>query len=125
MEEESRRPSAERSEPSSRRCIRWWPGAAIALLASGAVLWVRTHADWPFQQRNLASYIILSLAGLLLLAWWTFLSRVPKRLRLGVTLGLIGIVAAGAMLFRVRGMSGDLRPILEFRWAQRETQSSA
>jgi outer membrane protein assembly factor BamB len=37
---------------------------------------------------------------------------------MGVTFGLIGLVAVSAALFRFHGVSGDLAPILEFRWAK-------
>jgi len=83
-----------------------------------AILWVRGQDDWPFQKRNLAVAQIVIVSGILLLIWWTFFSRAPNRLRLGLTFGLVGLAVVGAALFRIRGMSGDLRPILEFRWAK-------
>lgn len=99
------------------RPIRWWPGACLVLLGLIVVTWTRLQSDWPFQKRNLVTYEILIVTVIALLIWWTFLSRAPKRLRLGVTFVLVGLMTVGASLFRLRGMSGDMAPILEFRWA--------
>lgn len=98
--------------------IRWWPGILIAAATVAIFLWVRGQDEWPFQKRNLAVAQLVIIAGILLLAWWTFLARAPKRLRLCVTFGCVGLVLVGAALFRIRGMSGDLTPIIEFRWAK-------
>ncbi len=97
--------------------IRWWLGLRLALLGLIAVVWTRFQGDWPFQKRNLITYEILIVTAIALLIWWTFLSRAPKRLRLSVTFGLAGVMLAGALLFHLRGMSGDMAPIVEFRWA--------
>ena len=107
------------------RPIRWWPGACLTLLGLIAVIWARFQSDWPFQKRNLITYEILIVTAIALLIWWTFLSRAPKRLRLGVTFGLVGVMIVGASLFRLRGMSGDMAPILEFRWAGHESVAVA
>lgn len=84
-----------------------------------AVVWVRLQMEWPFQERNLVSAQISIVSGILLLVWWTFLSRAPNRLRLSITFGLVGLAVACAALFRVRGVSGDLLPIVELRWTTR------
>jgi len=84
----------------------------------GALAWVRGQDEWPFQKRNLAVAQIVIIFSILLLVWWTFLSRAPHRLRLGITFGFVGLAVVCAALFRIRGMSGDLRPIVEFRWAK-------
>lgn len=107
-------PDSPQSKPSAP--IRWWPGVGIMLLAIAAVVWVRLQSDWPFQKRNLTTYEILIITFITMLVWWTFLSRAPKRLRLTVTFALVGVMIAGATLFRLRGMSGDMMPILELRW---------
>ncbi len=112
-------------ENQPRRPIRWWLGACLALSGLAAILWVRFQSDWPFQKRNLTSYEILIVTGIVLLIWWTFLSRAPKRLRLSITFGLVGAAIVGASLFRLRGMSGDMAPILEFRWGSRELATVA
>jgi len=98
--------------------IRWWPGILIAALTIGAFFWVRGQDEWPFQKRNLAVAQIVIISGILLLLWWTFLSRAPKRLRLCLTFGCVGLAIVCGAMFRIRGMSGDLTPIIEFRWAK-------
>lgn len=47
--------------------IRWWPGAAVLLLAVAVIVWVRLQGDWPFQRRNLESAKIVIVATILLL----------------------------------------------------------
>jgi outer membrane protein assembly factor BamB len=82
------------------------------------MIWTHTRTEWPFQKRNLITYEILIVLGIALLIWWTFLSRAPKQLRLAITFGLVGASVIGASLFRLRGVTGDFYPILEFRWAK-------
>ena len=120
------------TEPSTKQTpppVRWWPGIVLLLLAGISVAWVRSHDDWAFQQRNLTAAKYLIVFAILLLVWWTFFSRAPKRLRLTITFGLVGAALVGASLFRLHGTTGDLMPILEFRWAHRppsvESSSSA
>jgi outer membrane protein assembly factor BamB len=113
------------SSREPRRGLRWWPAVLLLLLHAGAIVWVRAQTDWPFQKRNLTSYEIVIVGVILLLVWWTFLSRAPKRLRLGITFGCVGLAVVCAGLFRISGMSGDLRPIVEFRWAGHKAQESA
>lgn len=83
-----------------------------------AIAWVRGQDEWPFQKRNLAVAQVVIIGGILGLLWWTFLSRAPKRLRLSITFGCVALALVCAALFRIRGMSGDLTPIIEFRWAK-------
>lgn len=102
------------------RPVRWWPGVLILVLAAIAFAWVRAQSDWPFQKRNLESAKVFIIAGLLSLVWWTFFSRARWRLRLGMLAVGFLLLAAAAALFRIRGVSGDLLPILEPRWAKHE-----
>jgi outer membrane protein assembly factor BamB len=106
-------------QPSPPR-LRWWPALVILV---GLAVWigvVRANDGVAFQQRNIQT-AQAALAGLaLLLLWWSFFSRAPKRLRLTVSLVVLGALVAAAALFRIRGVSGDLVPILEPRWVKRE-----
>jgi len=96
------------------------------LLGVAAIIWAQLQKDWPFQKRNLITYEIGIVVVVALLIWWTFLSRAPKRLRLSITFGFVGLAVVSASLFRIRGMSGDLTPIIAFRWAKApEFQTSA
>jgi outer membrane protein assembly factor BamB len=81
-----------------------------------AIAWVRMQGDWAFQKRNLTTAQIAIIVGILLVVWWTFFSRAPNRLRLSITFGFVGLAVVCAVLFRLRGMSGDMMPIVEFRW---------
>lgn len=103
------------------KAIRWWPCVLIVALALAAIVWARTQDDWAFQKRNLAAAQVVTLTGILLLLWWTFFSSAPTRLRLGITFGAVGLAIILATMFRLRGMSGDMLPIVEFRWAKPPT----
>ncbi len=105
------------SPPPLRR-IRWWPAILLLVGTVVAIVWVQAQADWAYQRRNLITLPILFGAAFLLLIWWTFLSRARLKLRLGIAFGLLALVVTGAGLFRIRGVSGDLLPILEFRFAK-------
>lgn len=74
--------------------------------------------DTPFQARNLATAGLMVGLMAAALVWWMFLSRARWRVRflgLGIVIALFGLSAAA---FRIRGVSGDLVPILEPRWTR-------
>ena len=105
--------------PSNRRSsIRWWPVMLILLFAAGALVWIRSFADMSHQDRNIhtAKAIFITLA--LLLIWLLFLSRLRWGVRFAVFGAMIGLVVLSAALLRIRGVTGDLVPILEWRWRQ-------
>jgi len=113
------------SSLSQPRGIRWWPLGFVALATAIAVGVVRTDPARSYQQRNLATLTIAACTLGAVLLWWLFASRTSIRRKLtglGCTLLLAG---AGAGLFRIRGVSGDLVPIMEPRWNQWLASSSA
>lgn len=103
----------------TRETIRWWPGTILFAAMLVAVVGVQLTSEWPFQKRNIESAKIIIVTAMALLVWWTFFSRAPNRIRLTITFGLVGLGIVSGALFRIKGMSGDLMPILEFRWADR------
>ncbi|MFM1942654.1 MAG: hypothetical protein RI897_1636 [Verrucomicrobiota bacterium] len=99
-----------------RKSIRWWPAILILLVTAGALIAIRSQDQLPFQKRNLQSLAALAGSTACLAIWWLLLSRTTLTLRfavVGLTLTLTAITAA---TIRIRGVTGDLIPILEFRW---------
>jgi len=101
---------------SSRKPPRWWLLALIVSLDALVIasIWMRPAIQRQQQVLKTAGAIIIG--TLLVLLWLLFFSRLRWRARLGIT-GLFlaaGLLFAG--LFRFRGFSGDLVPVITPRW---------
>lgn len=97
--------------------LRLWPVPAVLATAGLALAFAWLTGERPQQQRVTLTMIAVGLAGALLGLWFVAFSRLAARVRLA---GLVAMLAAVALffgLFRVRGFSGDLIPIVESRWA--------
>lgn len=97
--------------------VRWWPAIAIVALAAiawGAV-WFR---DFDSHQDRIMMMILVGvLTTFLLVLWLVFLSRIPWKHRF-MWLAILLLAAFGATrLVRVRGVSGDVLPLLEWSWS--------
>src|ERR1039457_4765868 len=99
-----------------RRPLRWWPVPVILVLAVGTVVWVWQSYGRQRQDRNIATAIIGLITLFLLLLWCLFLSRMRWRIRLGVLGGVVGLILLAMALFRIHGVTGDLVPVLQWRW---------
>jgi outer membrane protein assembly factor BamB len=101
-----------------RSRIRWWPALAILLITLALTVWLRQDGDAAFQRRNLQTLAVGLGAVALLALWWLGFSRAAWRTRLAV----FATLTAGALVFiacfRIRGVTGDLVPILEPRWTR-------
>lgn len=104
--------------PPGARRLRWWPAGLIVGVLAGVLLVVRRLEHLPYQSRNLASLATVLAALVLLWVWWLLGSRAPWRWRLAVCGGVLILAGLGAAWFRIRGVSGDLVPILEPRWVR-------
>ena len=113
------------AEAAPRRLLRWWPVLVILTLAAGAVIWVWQSYGRQRQDRNIASAVIGLITLSLLLLWCLFLSRLRWRIRLGVFGGAVGLILLGMALFRFHGVTGDLVPILQWRWERPSPSSLA
>jgi len=103
---------------ASRTGLRWWPAVVIVALVTSAILWVRDQPDRSFQERNLATLAVLVAGVALLTCLWLVFSRAPWKLRLSVAALTVVVVGCAGALFRIRGVSGDLVPILDWRWGR-------
>ena len=105
-------------DSSQKRSIphRWWPALVIASLVLTAVLVIWLRPEVMRQYRVIATGITLMVATFLLVVWACLFSRFPGQARLTIAL-LVGLAVAFIILaVRIRGVSGDLVPILAFRW---------
>ncbi len=97
---------------------RLWPAYLILLLGGSWLtrLWL---VDGVIRQQRILGTIatgLLVLAALLL--WLAFFSRLPRRARLAGAGAVLAVLALLPALFRIRGVTGDLVPIVEPRFGQ-------
>jgi outer membrane protein assembly factor BamB len=105
--------------------VRWWPAVMVLLLTAVALVSIWAMPELPRQQRILRSGGTVMGAGLLLSVWLLCFSRIEMRRRLGILSLVCVCLVAVAGTFRIRGVSGDLVPILEVRWQGGRSVSDA
>lgn len=101
--------------PAQRR-FRWWPAAAIVLLALGFWIWIWVFKDTQRQDKNLQTMMSGLAVAFALLLWWVCFSRCPWRRRLWIAGSTMALVGLGVAMLEVKGVTGDLLPILQWRW---------
>ena len=104
------------SSPTPRP-VRWWPAVAIAILATVGLIWVWNFFGVQRQSRVLATVILVGLSCILLLAWATLFSRFSGKVRLSIVAGFVLFCVAGFFSLEQRGVSGDVLPLLQWRWS--------
>ncbi len=102
----------------SQKPVRWWllfVVIALAILAT-VVIWVSDAGHR--QDKILQTSLVVILTTFLGLLWLLGFSRLRWRIRL-ITFAT-AILGGGliAILFQFKGFSGDLTPILEWRWKE-------
>jgi outer membrane protein assembly factor BamB len=97
---------------------RLWPAGLIVAAGGLWILYTWTLADVIRQDRMVRTGAALVLVVLGLTLWLVLFSRFPARVRWrGVAAVALGVAAFAAM-FRTRGVTGDLVPLLEPRWTR-------
>ena len=82
-----------------------------------ALLWIWLP-EAPHRQRQMMSTMaIVILAIFFALLWLLFASRLAWGWRLRYFGGAVLVIALGVGCFRIKGMSGDFVPVLEWRWS--------
>ena len=119
-------PTEQQTDFRSRgqRPIRWWPAGVIGLAALGAFVFLASLDVLNRQERNIQTARIALIAFFLLLLWSILLSRFNWRIRVSILGTVLAVIFLSPVLFRIRGVTGDLLPVLEWRW-QRRTGSAA
>jgi outer membrane protein assembly factor BamB len=110
------RPLEPGGSPQQSRGIRWWPLVLILACAAAALLGIWLMLDTWRQQRILLTAQVIGATLFLILIWISAFSRMAYSIRLGIFGGFVTLLLLGALLFNIRGVTGDLLPILEWRW---------
>ena len=96
---------------------RLWPLYLLGGIVVLVLLWIWLP-EAPHRQRQMMSTMaIVMLAIFFALLWLLFASRLAWGLRLRYFGGIVLVIALGVGLFRIKGMSGDFVPVLEWRWS--------
>ncbi len=96
--------------------IRWWPAVALVVLTSLLLAWIQL-GSWDGQQKTMSSIALVMLFGILMLLWALLLSRLPWRRRGWIALAAAVLGVAASQMIEVRGVTGDLVPILAWSWS--------
>jgi outer membrane protein assembly factor BamB len=102
---------------SKPKSTRWWPLIVIWALAIVAWIYILIAGD-PTRQMVVMRFIGTGIvASMLSLMWLLALSRLPWKARLKGLGAAVLVLVLMAGLFRMEGVSGDLIPIVKFRWS--------
>ncbi len=108
---------------SPSRPVRWWPALVLLGLAVAVLVWLWWGEPDSHQQRFVDTLGTILLLVLGLMAWLLLLSRARWHVRLGGMAGALLVLTGLGLSVRMDGVSGDLVPILRWRWSEPPGQS--
>lgn len=96
--------------------VRWWPLAAIVVGA--ALMMIAILAlNQTNRQMGVTMCMLAAMGAFALTLFWLILfSRLPKKPRIAGLIGIVALLAAGYGLLEIKGTSGDLTPIIGWRF---------
>ncbi len=92
--------------------------ATLAAINVLTLAYVWLTSDLMRQIQVMVSIGVTTVVLSLIFLWFVFFSGAPKRSRVALVAGVAVLGALSAALFRVRGVTGDLVPIVEYRFAK-------
>ncbi len=104
------------------RRIRWWPVGVILTLAAGVWAYIWQFQEVHRQTKNLQTTVLVLVALASLLLWVLLLSRLRWRQRLLLWGGAVGVGSILWATLEIRGVTGDMLPVLEWRWTKPHSQ---
>ena len=103
------------------KSIRWWPLWVVIILAvlGALVTWI---SDAGHRQDKILLTTMIVIGTIILgILWLLFLSEMRRRVKLLALAVIVLGVFLSTNLFQFKGFSGDLVPIFEWRWQERQT----
>jgi outer membrane protein assembly factor BamB len=110
-------------ESESAVRVRWWPVSIILALTALAIGLIWNLDISHRQEQVMLTILAVGVLFMMMLLWLLFLSRLRLKIRLVafVVIALISLLSVA--VFRIRGVSGDFLPLLEWRWSKRVGES--
>ena len=104
--------------PKKRSFLRVWLPLLILVAASAAVAVIRfgPFPEWEPANRNVSTMFTVLVTSALLLVWFALFSGLRWVWRVAVIFLVAVLVGSAVGSVRNVGFSGDMLPILEFRW---------
>ena len=99
---------------------RWWPLPVILSLCALTlfIIWTR---DVPARADRVVHTVpALAISALALLSWLLFFSRLSRSVRLASFAAVVALSLGCVGLLRITGVSGDLVPIIDWRWSEQD-----
>lgn len=106
---------ASNSSAGSKKPVRWRPFLFLVLLSIAALIWNWRFREVQRQDQNIDTARILIGTLLAILIWLLFVSRVRWFFRILTLLALISCIVLVAVLVEIKGVTGDLLPILGWK----------
>ncbi len=101
------------------KLLRWGSLFLLLVLPPAFAAWVWTDGRSSRQESVVSTIIVLGSAGILLALWLLLLSGLRWRVRAAIVGAAAVAAALGAGLLRIRGVTGDLVPVFEWRLGTR------
>lgn len=101
-----------------RRAGRW-ALVFLALVIAGITVWTWAFDEAQRQDKLLRTAVLLMAAYALFLVWVVFISRWKPRARWGVFIFTIVAIVFCRFGLRIGGVTGDMLPIVEWRWKEK------
>lgn len=102
-------------------------GAMWVLIAGGFVVlaWIWLISDFSGQEKMMMAVPVMALLGLLAVIALFTIKGPRRRSARGVAAVLIAVVLAMPVLFRLKGLTGDFYPVVEYRFAPKHDTTLA
>ncbi len=104
--------------------IRWWLLITIIAITVLAGTWIWINDAGQRQEKVFQVVFVAVISVFLILCWLLLFSRLKWRTRILSIGGFVLVILLGIALFRIRGVTGDLVPILEWRWTRTVGEST-
>ncbi len=111
------------SPAATKRIGLLWIPVALVVVCAAALGWIWWIADNERQTNVLLTVSFVGGTGILLMLWLLLLSGFSWRRRLAAFGTVVGACAIVAVLARIEGVTGDIVPILTWRFAPRADET--